>query len=155
MDAAYQAIIASVQPTIDEINQKLSEGVAFADLIVEYGTDPGMEQEPNKSLGYSVHQDSILWDPAFVKAAFSVNNVGDVAEPVLGSYGVHIVQYTRDVPAGPVEYTADVQLALHEEALSAKEGELFSATMNEWLNAAEVSYSAEAAGMIEAASMAE
>lgn len=155
VDAAYQAIIASVQPTIDEINQKLSEGVAFADLIVEYGTDPGMEQEPNKSLGYSVHQDSILWDPAFVKAAFSVNNVGDVAEPVLGSHGVHIVQYTRDVPAGPVEYTADVQLALHEEALSAKEGELFSATMNEWLNAAEVSYSAEAAGMIEAASMAE
>ena len=155
VDAAYKAIMDSVQPTIDEINQKLADGAAFADLIVEYGTDPGMEQEPNKSLGYSVHQDSILWDPAFVQAAFSVNNVGDVAEPVLGSYGVHIVQYTRDVPAGAVEYTADVQLALYEEALSKKESELFTATMTDWLNAAQVTYSVEAQNMIDGLAMAE
>jgi len=150
VDAAYQAIIDSVQPTIDEINKKLSEGVAFADLIVEYGTDPGMEQEPNKSLGYSVHMDSIAWDPAFVKAAFSVDNVGDIAAPVVGSYGVHIVQYTRDVPAGPVEYTADVQLALHEQALSQKESELFNTTMETWMSEAQITYAAEAQAWIDA-----
>ena len=150
VDAAYQAIIASVQPTIDEINQKLADGVAFADLIVEYGTDPGMEQEPAKSEGYSVHMDSIIWDPVFVKAAFSVDNVGDIAAPVVGSYGVHIVQYTRDVPAGAVEYTEDIALALHEAALSEKENELFSTTMEAWLAASVVSYSAEAQAMIDA-----
>lgn len=155
VDAAYQAIIASVQPTIDEINKKLADGVAFADLIVEYGTDPGMEQEPTKTEGYSVHMDSIVWDPAFVQAAFSVNNVGDIAEPVVGSYGVHIVQYTRDVPAGAVEYTADIQLALHEAALSQKESELFNATMETWMNEAQVTYSAEAQAWIDAANTVE
>ena len=152
VDAACAAIIASVQPTIDEINKKLNEGVAFADLVAEYGTDPGMEQEPTKTEGYSVHMDSIMWDPAFVKAAFSVNNVGDVAEPVVGSYGVHIVQYTRDVPAGAVEYTADIQLALYEEALSNKEGELFSDVMTKWIEESNIVYSQEAKDMIALAS---
>ncbi len=150
VDAACKAILDSVQPTIDEINQKLADGAAFANLVAEYGTDPGMQQEPNKTNGYSVHMDSILWDPAFVKAAFSVNNVGDVAEPVVGSYGVHIVQYTRDVPAGAVEYTADIQSALHEEALSQKENELFTATMETWMNEASVTYAAEAQAMLDA-----
>lgn len=152
VDAAYKAILDSVQSTIDEINQKLADGAAFADLVAEYGTDPGMQQEPNKTNGYSVHMDSILWDPAFVKAAFSVNNVGDVAEPVVGSYGVHIVQYTRDVPAGAVEYTADIQSALHEEALSQKESDLFNTTMETWMNEATVTYATEAQAMLDAAS---
>ena len=151
MDAAYQAIIASVQPTIDEINQKLAEGVAFSELVATYGTDPGMEQEPEKSQGYPVHMDSIIWDPACVQAACSVDKVGDVAQPVVGSYGVHIVQYTRDVPAGPVEYTSDIQLALHEAALSQKENEQFSATMEAWMAEAQVTYSQEAQAMMGAA----
>lgn len=150
VDAAYQAIIASVQSTIDEINQKLADGAAFADLVAEYSTDPGMQQEPYKTEGYSVHMDSILWDPAFVKAAFSVDNVGDVAEPVVGSYGVHIVQYTRDVPAGAVEYTDDVKADLLEEALSQKENELFNTTMETWMQEASVTYSAEAQSMLDA-----
>lgn len=150
VDAAYQAIIDSVQATIDEINQKLADGAAFADLVAEYGTDPGMQQEPYKTEGYSVHMDSILWDPAFVKAAFSVDNVGDVAAPVVGSYGVHIVQYTRDVPAGAVEYTDDVKADLLEEALSQKENELFSTTMEAWLQEANVTYSADAQSMLDA-----
>ena len=144
VDAAYQAILDSVQPTVDEINEKLAQGVPFSELVAEYGTDPGMEVEPNKSLGYSVHMDSILWDPVFVQAAFSVDHVGDVAAPVVGSYGVHIVQYTRDVPAGPVELTEEIQNALREELLSAKEDELFSATMEQWLADAVITYSAEA-----------
>ena len=144
VDAAYQAILDSVQPTVDEINTKLAQGVPFSELVAEYGTDPGMETEPNKSLGYSVHMDSILWDPVFVQAAFSVDHVGDVAAPVVGSYGVHIVQYTRDVPAGPVELTEEIQNAIREELLSARENELFSATMEQWLADAVITYSAEA-----------
>ena len=140
VDAAYAAVIASVQPTIDEINQKLAEGVSFDDLIAEYGKDPGMQAEPNKSEGYSVHMDSVIWDPAFVKAAFSVDNVGDVAEPVVGSYGVHIVKYHRDVPAGAVELTDDVKASLRESLLSSKENDLFDATMTEWMNAATIEY---------------
>lgn len=151
VDAAYKAIMDSVQPTIDEIKQKLADGVPFADLVAEYGTDPGMQQEPNKTNGYSVHMDSILWDPAFVKAAFSVDNVGDVAEPVVGNYGVHIVQYTRDVPAGAVEFTDELKSAMLEEALSQKESELFNTTMDAWMQEANVTYSTDAQSMLDAA----
>lgn len=140
VDAAYAAVIASVQPTIDEINQKLADGVSFDDLIAEYGQDPGMQSEPYKSEGYSVHMDSVIWDPAFVKAAFSVDNVGDIAEPVLGSYGVHIVKYHRDVPAGAVELTDDVKASIRESLLSSKENDLFDATMTEWMNTAAIEY---------------
>lgn len=143
VDAAYDAIIASVQPTIDEINLKLAEGVSFADLVAEYGTDPGMQSEPYKTEGYPVHLDSILWDPVFVQAAFSVENVGDIAQPVVGSYGVHIVQYTRDVPAGPVELTDEIKAELREELLATAENEMFNTTMDAWLAAAEVTYTAE------------
>lgn len=140
VDAAYQAIIDSVQPTIDEINQKLAAGTPFSELVAEYGTDPGMEMEPNKTDGYSVHMDSIIWDPAFVKAAFSVDNVGDVSAPVVGSYGVHIVQYTRDVPSGAIEFTTEIKNALEEELISEKENELFESTMQSWMDASEIVY---------------
>ena len=115
VDAAAQAIMDSLQPTIDEIMAKFNSGVPFADLIVEYGQDPGMTAEPNKSQGYSVHKDSIMWDPVFTQAAFSIDEIGKVSEPVLGSYGVHIVYYLRDVPAGAVELTDDMKASLYEE----------------------------------------
>ena len=150
VDAAYQAIIDSVQPTIDEINQKLADGVPFADLVAEYGTDPGMTQEPNKTDGYSVHMDSIIWDPAFVRAAFSVDHVGDIAEPVVGRYGVHIVQYTRDVPAGPVALTDELKESLRETLLQEKEDELYSKTLEAWEAAAVVTYSEEVADLVPA-----
>ncbi|MBQ8655323.1 MAG: peptidylprolyl isomerase [Clostridia bacterium] len=142
VDAAYNAVMASVQPTIDEINQKLADGVSFEELIAEYGTDPGMTMEPNKSEGYPVHMDSIVWDPVFVRAAFSVDNVGEIADPVLGSYGVHIVKYHRDVPAGPVEMTDETAAAIREELLVEKESELFNNAMNEWFESAEIIYAA-------------
>ena len=148
VDAAYAAIIASVQPTIDEIFAKLEEGTPFADLVAEYGVDPGMQEEPYKSEGYAVHLDSILWDPAFVAGAFSVDEVGAVAQPIVGSYGVHIIQYTRDVPAGPVELTEELKAELRDEVLARKESELFEQTLTAWKNESEITYSAEAQEMV-------
>lgn len=143
VDAAYQAILDSVQPTIDEINQKLADGASFSDLIAEYGADPGMQSEPYMSEGYSVHQDSVVWDAAFVKAAFSVEKAGDVSEPVVGSYGVHIVYYLRDVPSGAVELTDDIKEDLKSTLLSEKENEAFASTMQLWRDASKIEYTAE------------
>ena len=150
VDAAYAAIIASVQPTIDEINAKLAEGVTFAELIEIYGTDPGMTQEPTKTEGYSVHMDSIIWDPAFVKGAFMVENVGDIADPVVGSYGVHIIQYTRDVPAGAVELTDALRSEIYAELLVEKENELYSQVMTQGMEESDIVYSTEATAMMPA-----
>lgn len=138
--AARDAIIASVQPTIDEINQKLAQGVAFADLVAEYGTDPGMQSDPDKTDGYSVHKDSVVWDPAFVSAAFTLQNIGDISEPTVGSYGVHILCYVRDVPSGAVELTDEIKSSLRSELISSKENDLFNAKMDEFKAASVITY---------------
>lgn len=150
VDAAYAAIIASVQPTIDEINQKMADGATFAEMIELYGTDPGMKQEPAKSEGYPVHMDSIIWDPAFVKGAFMVDNVGDIADPVVGSYGVHIIQYTRDVPSGATELTEELRSELYAELLTEKENAEYAKVMDQWMSEADIVYSTEAAAMLPA-----
>ena len=150
VDAAYAAIIASVQETIDEIYAKLEAGTPFAELVEAYGIDPGMKEEPAKSEGYAVHMDSIMWDPAFVAGAFSVDEVGAVSQPVVGSYGVHIIQYTRDVPAGPVELTEELKAELTDETLADKESELYRQTLNTWLEESEIVYSDEAQAILDA-----
>ena len=146
LDAMHDAIIASVQPTVDEINEQLNAGVPFADLIAIYGNDPGMTDPTRLAEGYPVHMDSIVWDPAFVKGAFSVNEVGQWSEPVLGSYGVHIVYYLRDVPAGAVELTDEMYAALYDEMLVSAEDELFNTQMQAWFEESEIEYSTELTG---------
>ncbi len=141
LDAAKQAIIASVQPTIDEIHQKLSEGITFDALIQQYGTDPGMQDDTTRAEGYSVHMDSINWDPAFTAGAFTVDNVGDVTEPIVGSYGVHILQYVRDVPAGAVELTDALKESLRADLLLTAQNTLYNDTVAQWEAEATIVYS--------------
>ena len=143
VDAAKAAILASVQPTIDDINTRMQSGESFETLITEYGTDPGMLDPANLTNGYAVHMDSIVWDPAFTNAAFSIENIGGWSEPSLGSYGIYIAYYLRDIPAGPVELTEDLKNDLQAELLAQKEDELFTAKLNEWYEAAEITYSEE------------
>ena len=140
VDAAEAAVIASVQPTVDEIMAKFEAGTDFLTLIDEYGTDPGMQSEPQRSEGYSVHQDSVIWDPAFIKAAFSVEKIGEVSKPVVGSYGVHLVYYLRDVPAGPVELTDAIRAELREQLLTGAESDAINDGLQALTDAAEITY---------------
>lgn len=135
IDAAKAAIIMSVQDTIGEINAKLQEGVSFDDLIAEYGTDPGMigEEYPN---GYEISLASYGYVPEFISAAFSVNEAGEIAEPVLSDYGVHIVKYVGDVPAGPIELTDELKAIIYQNLMDDK----CNAILNEWFASADIVY---------------
>ena len=140
VDAARQAILDSVKDKVDEIKAKYEAGTPFADLVAEYGTDPGMTVEPNKTNGYAVHKESILWDPAFKEGAMALEKIGDISEPVLGSYGVHILHYTRDIPAGAVELTDEIRATLKDELQSELEQAAVSAMMADWLSSADIQY---------------
>ena len=140
VDAALAAVQAAVQPTYDEIAAKFNAGTAFEALIDEYNTDPGMQNPATRATGYSVHADSVLYDPSFVTAAFSVNNIGEMSQPSIGNYGAYIVYYLRDIPAGPVEFTDEIAASLREEAVAAKEEEAFDAAMSAWVASAEIVY---------------
>ncbi len=140
VDAAEKAILDSVKDTLDEIKAKLEGGAAFTDLIKEYGTDTGMQNESNLANGYMVHKDSILFDPAFQKAAMALEKIGDVSEPVVGQYGVHILQYLRDVPGGAVELTDEMKEEFRATLQGELEDDLFQSALDEWMAAAKVEY---------------
>lgn len=148
IEAARQAILASVQPTVDEIIEKFNAGTPFADLVAEYGTDPGMQQEGALETGYEVAATSMMWDIPFRDAAMSIESIGGVSAPVVGANGVHIVYYLKDIPGGPVEITDAERESIRNEILSERQNELLDSTIMERLNAAEITYTDEAAPYI-------
>ena len=148
IENARLAILANVQPKVDEINQKLAEGVAFADLIPLYTADTGMMDAESIAAGYEVHMDSTNWVIPFRDQSFTVDNIGDVTAPVVTDYGVHIIQYVADVPAGAVELTEEMQAYFHEVLLSNAISDAYSNAIAQWTTEAAVEYSAEAKAIL-------
>ena len=148
VEEARKAVLDNVQSKVDEIMAKYKAGTPFADLIAEYGNDPGMTVEPNKTDGYAVHAESILWDPAFVKGAMTLQKVGDVSEPVVGNNGVHILHYTRDIPAGAVEMTPEIHDQLKEEIMTEAREAAVTAMTEEWRKTAEIVYTEEGQAIV-------
>ena len=116
--AAEAAVLASVQPSVDEINARLAAGESFSSLIPDYTIDPGMMDEASIAAGYELHLQSTGWAKPFHDAAFTLAQVGDVSAPVVSNFGVHILHYAADVPGGPVPYTDDVRALLTEARLA-------------------------------------
>ena len=143
IDAAEKAILESVQATVDEIKAKLADGASFDDLIKEYGTDPGMQNDETRAKGYSVHNDSIMYDPAFKDAAMALEKIGDVSDPVVGQYGVHILQYLRDVPAGAVELTEEMKEEFRNTLLDELKDEAMNTMIEQWMAEPGIVYTEE------------
>lgn len=142
IDNAKADILASLQEKTAEIYDKIAQGADFDQLIAEYAlnadgtaSDPGMTSG-NYPNGYEVSRASTGFVPEFVEAAFSVEAVGDVSAPYISDYGVHIVQYTADVPAGAVELTDALKATIRE----ALESEGVNAALDAWQTAANVEY---------------
>lgn len=143
VEAARQAILDSQKDTIDEIMGKLENGAAFQDLIAEYGTDPGMQDEDTLKNGYMIHKDSINYDAAFTAAAAALEKVGDYSEPVVSRFGIHILYYLRDIPGGTVEMSeeelAQVKKDIEDEWLNLAISEL----VDQWIAEADIVWTAE------------
>lgn len=130
----------SVQGTVDEIRARLSNGETFESLIAEYGTDANFDNADFYTTGYQVHQASIIWEDAFVAAAFSADMAqpGCVSQPFASDLGVHILYYLADVPAGAVELTAEISDALHASIYAQRGRAALSVRLEELADAAEV-----------------
>lgn len=132
LDNAKAAILAANQEKIDEINQRIANGEDFEALIPEYTLD-------SDNL-YEVCVASTNYVPEFVEAAFSVDNVGDVSAPYISQFGIHIVKYMEDIPAGPIEMTEEQRQAKLESMLATRQDEVYTAAVEEWKAAATIEY---------------
>ena len=110
-----EARLQSVQPAVDAITTRLNDGEAFQTLMAEYSMDANSTDADFLATGYQVHRDSVVWEDAFIQAAFSeaMSAPGAVSLPFASNLGVHILYYLADIPGGPIELTAELHDALH------------------------------------------
>ena len=80
--AEMDAIYASLDATVQEVQSRIAAGEDFDALIDAYGADPYLaEGGAGREEGYYVSVGSQLLDPDFVAAAMALIAPGDVSEP--------------------------------------------------------------------------
>lgn len=132
VDTATEAAFAAIQAKTDEVYALAkAEGADFDALVKEHSQDDGAPEF------YAISKDSTNFVEPFVTGAMTLENVGDVSEPVRTTYGYHIIKYVSDVAEGPVAYES-VQEALTKDALTAKQDKTFEDAVAAWIAAANV-----------------
>ena len=134
-----EALYAQLMPTAEEVVAAFNAGTSFDELIAKYNEDPGMTNEPTATIGYAVSADSTTWDPAFTEGAMSIAEVGQISEPVRGSYGIHIIYYMSDVTPGEVALD-EIHDGVAEVALSDKVKATYDEQVAAWVEEANVEY---------------
>lgn len=135
--AKIDELMKDIQPKLDEIRQKIDAGEDFQALIDAYGEDGGMKNGPTAETGYYMNAGTTTYMPEFTEGGMALEKVGDVSEPVLTSYGFHIIRYNSDVPSGATPYEqvkGALTKTLTDEALK----EAFTKTVSEWAAAAKI-----------------
>ena len=100
------------------VYNKAKSGEDFDKLMNEYSEDETIADYPN---GYTITKGDMIKE--FEDAAFSIQNVGDVCEPVLSKYGYHIIKLEEKVPYYTLEdkeFYAFIEQNLAKENLSKK-----------------------------------
>lgn len=88
-EGADEATIKAARAKIDDLYKKIKAGESFEQLAKDNSDDPG-SAELGGDLGYFGRG---IMEPDFEKAAFSLKE-GEVSEPVLTSFGYHIIKLT-------------------------------------------------------------
>ncbi|MGN1006039.1 MAG: peptidylprolyl isomerase, partial [Aristaeellaceae bacterium] len=134
-----EALYAQLMPTAEEVIAAFNDGTSFDELIEKYNEDPGMTTEPTATIGYAVSAGSDTWDPAFTEGAMSIAEVGQISEPVYGSYGIHIIYYMSDITPGAVALE-EIHDSVEELALSDKIQSTYENQVAAWVEEANVEY---------------
>lgn len=144
VEDAEKACLDSVVDKTDEIYSKLYAGESFANLIAEYGEDPGMKNEPTATRGYYVSANSANWDKHFTAGAMALEKVGDVTKtPVISTSGVHIIRYESDVTPGAVPLDT-IREQFYNTTLETRQQEHYDEAEQSWIDAIKPVYHLDA-----------
>ena len=80
--------------TLNEVKARIDAGEDFGDLAKEFSEDIG-SADNGGSLGAIVPGSM---DPAFEDAVFALDSVGDVSDPVVTDFGVHLIKLDSITP---------------------------------------------------------
>lgn len=135
IEEATNKAFENIDADTDEILQQLKDGADWQTLMDEKNQDSGMK---NNEKGYAVAAGMTNFDSAFVDAAMALEKPGDWSDKVKGtSYGYYIIRYESDEAEGPVNLD-DVKETISSALLSTKQNEVYNATVNQWVEAADI-----------------
>ena len=130
-NAELSALYEELKPTVDEVYAKFEDGASIDELIATYGGDPGSINDDGTTNTYCVSENSKSYDAPFKEAAMSIENIGELAQPANGAYGVYIVYYDSDVASGAVDYES-VKDALYSTVLEDARSAAYDAQLETW-----------------------
>jgi parvulin-like peptidyl-prolyl isomerase len=146
-DEDTKEAMAILKPQIDELTikaqdivQQLKNGTSIDDLIAKYGEDPDMASGGTRATtGYLVGSSTINYLDEFKNAAIQLKNVGDVSDPVVTYYGLHVLQAIKVYKKGEVSFDSlkdQIKAALLPTKQTAKQTEL----EDQWKSEAKITY---------------
>lgn len=115
---ASHILVADLE-TADKVFKELEDGVDFAELAVEYSTDPGTKEEGG-DLGWFGRGKMV---PEFEDTVFSME-VGEISQPVKTDYGYHIIKLTDRKEAHTPDL-AEVEDQVRDDYVQEKSDEKF------------------------------
>lgn len=105
------------------LQAELAAGADFADLAKEHSDDPG-SGAAGGDLGFTAKDGRFV--PPFEEALFELEAAGDISEPVISDFGVHLIKLT-ELKTERVEPFADVKAQVEREYITEQANEAFRA----------------------------
>lgn len=109
-----------VKAKLNEIQTKIAEGVAFSELAKTYSQDPGSAADGG-NLGQVIRG---MMVPPFEEALFALQTVDEISEPVITSFGVHVIKLDG-LTERQIKAFEDVKQELADNYAQEKAVELF------------------------------
>lgn len=103
----------------EEVVEKVQDGEDFAQLVSEYSEDPSAEQNEG-DLGFFTEDEMV---PEFSEAVFSLNETGEISEPIKTDFGFHVIKLTDMRKEGDEPELDDVYDQVEENLLNQKNSE--------------------------------
>lgn len=126
-----------LQSKVDEILKKLDGGESFDDLIQEYSDDTNGKADEDIVKNGMLAGDGVNLVEPFLKGAMALKKVGDVSDPVVSSYGVHLIQYFSDLKEGAVPL-ADIKQEISDTLKEENETAAWTEAIEAWKEKAEI-----------------
>ncbi len=129
-------ILVTDEATANDLVKRIDAGEDFDALMAEYGTDPGMKAEPNKTLGYLLGANT-SFVPEFKAAGLALANAGDHSAPVKSQFGYHIIKLVEKLQSGDraFETIKDGYIA---STLQTLQQEAYEAEVERWTEEADI-----------------
>ncbi len=83
--------VKTAEDRINEIHEMLKEGADFEELVAKHSDDPSSNQKGGKLPLFGTNTTTRMV-PEFSRAAFALENDGDISEPIRTQYGFHIIK---------------------------------------------------------------